>query len=160
MGTKAVEKGEFPFAAAFLEHGHIYGQCQGLIEAGAQLKWVYDPDAKKVEAFLRKFPDAKPARCYEEILEDSSVRLVAAAAVPSERCALGIQAMEAGKDYFTDKGPLTTLEQLEDAKAAVRRTGRKYAVYYGERLHSECSVLAGQMVKSGAIGQVLSLIHI
>lgn len=117
MGTKAVEKGEFPFAAAFLEHGHIYGQCQGLIEAGAQLKWVYDPDAKKVEAFLRKFPDAKPARCYEEILEDSSVRLVAAAAVPSERCALGIQAMEAGKDYFTDKGPLTTLEQLEDAKA-------------------------------------------
>ena len=29
MGTKAVEKGEFPFAAAFLEHGHIYGQCQG-----------------------------------------------------------------------------------------------------------------------------------
>lgn len=88
-GTKAVEKGEFPFAAAFLEHGHIYGQCQGLIEAGAQLKWVYDPDAKKVEAFLRKFPDAKPARCYEEILEDSSVRLVAAAAVPSERCALG-----------------------------------------------------------------------
>ena len=83
-----------------------------MIEAGAQLKWVYDPDAKKVEAFLRKFPDAKPARCYEEILEDSSVRLVAAAAVPSERCALGIQAMEAGKDYFTDKGPLTTLEQL------------------------------------------------
>ena len=104
MGTKAVEKGEFPFAAAFLEHGHIYGQCQGLIEAGAQLKWVYDPDAKKVEAFLRKFPDAKPARCYEEILEDSSVRLVAAAAVPSERCALGIQAMEAGKvrAYVTD----------------------------------------------------------
>ena len=159
MGTKAVEKGEFPFAAAFLEHGHIYGQCQGLIEAGAQLKWVYDPDAKKVEAFLRKFPDAKPARCYEEILEDSSVRLVAAAAVPSERCALGIQAMEAGKDYFTDKGPLTTLEQLEDAKAAVRRTGRKYAVYYGERLHSECSVLAGQMVKNGAIGRVIQVLE-
>ena len=105
MGTKAVEKGEFPFAAAFLEHGHIYGQCQGLIEAGAQLKWVYDPDAKKVEAFLRKFPDAKPARCYEEILEDSSVRLVAAAAVPSERCALGIQAKGGGQGEKNPESP-------------------------------------------------------
>ena len=32
MGTKAVEKGEFPFAAAFVEHGHSYVQCQGFIE--------------------------------------------------------------------------------------------------------------------------------
>ena len=103
MGTKAVEKGEFPFAAAFLEHGHIYGQCQGLIEAGAQLKWVYDPDAKKVEAFLRKFPDAKPARCYEEILADSSVRLVAAAAVAHGQCGRGKPAQETSKDKINQK---------------------------------------------------------
>lgn len=158
MGVKVVQPGEFPFAAAFLEHGHIYGQCQGLIEAGAQLKWVYDPDTKKMDAFLRRFPEARAARSYEEILDDPSVRLVAAAAVPNERCGLGIRAMEAGKDYFTDKAPLTTLEQLKKAQDGVRRTGRKYAVYYGERLHSECSVLAGQMVKSGAIGRVVQVL--
>ncbi len=32
----------------------------------------------------------------------------------SERCALGLRVMAAGKDYFTDKAPLTTLEQLEE----------------------------------------------
>ena len=37
-----VQKGEFVFAAAHLDHGHIYGQCNGLIEAGADLKWVYE----------------------------------------------------------------------------------------------------------------------
>lgn len=156
--AKAVGRGEFPFAAAFLEHGHIYGQCQGLIDEGAELKWVYDPDPQKVEAFRRKFPQAQAARCYDEILSDASVRLVAAAAVPCERCARGVEAMDAGKDYFTDKAALTTLGQLDEAKAAVRRTGRKYAVYYGERLHSECSVLAGQMIKSGAIGRVVQVL--
>ena len=51
-----VKPGEFIFAAAYLEHGHIYGQCNGLLEAGAELKWVYDADPKKVEAFRTKFP--------------------------------------------------------------------------------------------------------
>src|SRR6188768_4457884 len=43
-----VKPGEFVFAAAHLDHGHINGQCNGLTEAGATLKWVYDADPKKV----------------------------------------------------------------------------------------------------------------
>src|SRR5690625_6608423 len=39
-----VEEGEFKFAAVALDHGHIYGMCNGLIEAGATLTWVYDPE--------------------------------------------------------------------------------------------------------------------
>ena len=100
----------------------------------------------------------QPARCEEEILEDPVVRLVAGAAVPSERCALGLRVMEHGKDYFTDKSPFTTLEQLESAKAAVQKTGKKYMVYYSERLHSESAVFAGQLIKEGAIGRVLQVI--
>ena len=65
--------------------------------------------------------------------------------------------MDAGKDYFADKAPLTTLEQLEMAKAKVKETGRKYAVYFGERLHNESSVFAGQLVEQGAIGRVLQV---
>jgi predicted dehydrogenase len=41
--------------------------------------------------------------------------------------------MAAGKDYFTDKAPLTTLEQLEAAKEMVKKTGRKYMVYYKQK---------------------------
>ena len=50
-----VNKGEFVFAAIGLDHGHIYGMCNGLLEAGATLKWVYDPDPAKVEAFLKTY---------------------------------------------------------------------------------------------------------
>ena len=150
-----VHEGEFIFAAAALDHGHIYGMCNGLIEAGATLKWVYDPDPQKVAQFIQQYPQARAADSLQSILQDPQVQLVAAAAVPSERCPLGLKVMEAGKDYFTDKAPLTTLEQLEDARAMVAKTGRKYAVYYSERLHVESAVFAGQLVARGAIGQVI-----
>jgi predicted dehydrogenase len=148
------QPGDFPFAAAHLDHGHIYGQCNGLLEAGGDLRWVYDPDESKVEAFCTKFPHAKPAATLEEILDDASIRLVAAAAVPSERGPLGCRIMDCGKDYFTDKAPFTTLEQLSEARVTAARTGRKYMVYYSERLHVECAVLAGQLIERGAIGRV------
>jgi len=153
-----VKPGEFVFAAAHLDHGHIFGMCNGLIEAGATLKWVYDPDPKKVEDFLKRYPNVKVARSEEEIFEDPEVKLVAAAAVTSERCAFGCRVMDAGKDYFTDKAPLTTLGQLELAKMKVRETGRKYMVYYSERLHVEAAIYAGQLVKQGAIGKVMQVL--
>src|ERR1041385_4843112 len=89
--SPVVKPGEFVFAAAHLEHGHIYGQCNGLIEAGGQLKWVYDPDEKKVAAFVAKYPTVKVARSLDEILGDKEIHLVTAAAVPCDRGPLGIQ---------------------------------------------------------------------
>ncbi|HIW31903.1 MAG TPA: gfo/Idh/MocA family oxidoreductase, partial [Candidatus Paenibacillus intestinavium] len=108
--NKVCEPGQFIFAAAALDHGHIYGMCNGLLEAGGQLKWVYDPDQAKVNKFTEKYPDIRVASSLEEILLDQEVMLVAGAAITSERCALGLQVMAAGKDYFTDKAPFTTLE--------------------------------------------------
>ncbi|NOU97084.1 gfo/Idh/MocA family oxidoreductase [Paenibacillus sp. LMG 31456] len=153
-----VNKGEFAFAAIALDHGHIYGMCNGLIEAGADLVAVYDPDPAKVEAFINKFPQAKAAASEAEILNNPSIQLVAGAAIPSERCALGLRVMDHGKDYFTDKTPLTSLEQLEQARAKVKETGRKYMVYYSERLHVESAVFAGQLIDQGAIGRVVQVI--
>ncbi|WP_426445276.1 Gfo/Idh/MocA family protein [Paenibacillus sp. S-38] len=152
-----VEPGEFIFAAIALDHGHIYGMVNGLLEAGAVLKWVYDRDPAKAEAFARTYPQVKIAATEEEILDDPQVHLIAGAAIPSERCALGLRVMDAGKDYFTDKAPFTTLEQLESARTKVRETGRKYMVYYSERLHVEAAVYAGQLVEQGAVGRVVQV---
>ena len=153
-----VRKGEFLFAAIGLDHGHIYGQCNGLIEAGGVLKSVYDPDPKKVENFCKTYPGVKRAASEDEILRDKEILLVAGAAITSERCALGLRVMSSGKDYFTDKAPLTTLEQLAAAKAKVKETGKKYMVYYSERIHVESAVFAGQLIEQGAIGKVIQVL--
>ncbi|MCL2320508.1 MAG: Gfo/Idh/MocA family oxidoreductase [Oscillospiraceae bacterium] len=152
-----VKKGEFKFAALALDHGHIYGMCNGLIEAGAELKSVYDPDPLKVKEFIEKFPGTIPAKSEDEILSDPEIKLVASAAITSERCTLGLKVLAAGKDYFTDKAPLTTLEQLALAKKKVKETGRKYMVYYSERIHVESAVFAGQLIQEGAIGKVIQV---
>jgi predicted dehydrogenase len=157
MPKPVVEPGEFVFAAMHLDHGHIGGMTQGLLGAGGTLKWVYDPQPERVAAFQEKFPQVRVASSEEEVLQDPEVHLVAAAAVPVDRAPLGIRVMEAGKDYFTDKTPLISLDQLAEAKAAVERTGKKYAVYYSERIHVEAAVLAGQLIERGAIGKVLQV---
>ena len=152
------QKGDFVFSAVALDHGHIYGMTNGLIEAGGVLKSVYDPDPKKVEAFCKAYPNVKPASCEQEILDDKEVALVAGAAVPSERCALGLRVMDSDKDYFTDKTPFTALEQLEAAKQKVNEANKKYMVYFSERLHTESGIFAGQLIKDGAIGKVIQVI--
>lgn len=152
-----VQPGEFVFAAMALDHGHIYGQCNGLMEAGAELRYVYDPDPAKVEAFCNTYPKAQPLHSEAELLENKDVQLIAAAAVPSERGPLGLRVMDAGKDYFTDKTPFTEMAQLEAARKKVAETGKKYMVYFSERLHVECAVFAGQLIEEGAIGRVVSV---
>ncbi|TVR05455.1 MAG: gfo/Idh/MocA family oxidoreductase [Spirochaetaceae bacterium] len=154
------ETGEFPLGVVGLDHGHIYGMCNGLVEAGANVKLVYDPDPAKVDAFLRSYPDAQVARSEDEVLEDHEVRMVASASVPVRRAGLGIRAMKCGKDFFADKPPCTTREQLDRARATVAETGRFFAVYYSERLHVEASVMAERLIAEGAIGRVVQVINI
>lgn len=151
----AVKSGEYVFSVSRMEHGHIYGMTQALIDAGATLKYAWDANPDNLAAFLRRYPQAKAAKCEQEILDDPETRMVACAAIPCERSALGIRVMRAGKDYFTDKAPFTTLEQITDARAAVHETGRHYWVYFSERLHNEASTLAQAMIEQGQIGRVI-----
>ncbi len=155
MGAKGKD---LTFAAAFLEHDHILGMPQGLCDAGAQLKWAYDPDPERVEAFIRKFPQATPARSFDEILGDTSIQLVASAGVPCDGGPTGCRVMAAGKDYFCDKTPFTTAAQLKAARAPVTRAARKFDVYFNERFHVECAVRAGERIRAGAIGRVVQVL--
>ncbi len=155
--SAVVKPGEFVFAAAHLDHGHVYGQCGSLIEAGGTLKYVYDPDPAKVERFCKHFPQAKPVDHLDRILEDDGIRLVASAAIPCDRGPLGCKVMRAGKDYFTDKTPFTERAHLEEARQTVAETGKKYMVYFSERLCVEAAIYADELIQGGAIGD---LVHI
>jgi predicted dehydrogenase len=66
--------------------------------------------------------------------------------------------MDRGKDYFSDKPPVTSLEQLEAVRAKATTSGRTFAVYYPERVHVEAAVYADELVRGGAIGRVLHVV--
>lgn len=152
-----VKEGEFVIAAIGLDHGHIYGMANGCVEAGATLKWVYDKDPEKMRSFKETYPDVKLAESKEQIYSDDEVDMVLSAAIASERSTIGNEAMRAGKDYFADKTAFTTLDQLDESKRVVQETGRRFFVYFGERLHVESAIYAGQLIDEGVIGKVIQV---
>lgn len=149
--------GEFIVGASRLDHGHIYGMCNGLQEAGATIGYVYDSDPLKVADFVKAFPTAKVLDSEDALMNHSDINLVASSAVPCDRYLVGLEAMDHGKDFFSDKAPMTTQAQVDAARKKVKQTGRKWFVYYSERLHVESAVYAGRLIDEGRIGKVVSI---
>jgi predicted dehydrogenase len=151
-----VGPGEFKFAAAYFDHGHISGQINGLTEAGGELAMIYERDPAKLKDLKARFPGVTIARDFDEVLQ-ADLHMVTSAAIPNERGPIGCQVMEAGKDFLTDKCPFTTLEQLESAEATVQRTKQKYMVYYSERVHVESAWYADELIQGGSIGDIVHM---
>ena len=145
-------------AAIGLNHNHIYGQVNLLLQAGAELAAFYAAEADLAAPFAATYPQARQARSAQEILDDPSIQLIVSAGIPSERAPLGIQVMRHGKDYLVDKPGFTSLDQLTEARHVQAATGRIYSVLYGERLESPAAVKAGELVQAGAIGRVIQTI--
>ena len=91
----------------------------------------------------------------DEILEDPAIQLVLSSGIPVERAPLGIRVMQHGKDYMADKPGITTLEQLAEVRKVQAETKRIYSIMYSERFENRATVKAGELVKAGAIGQVI-----
>ena len=146
------------FSVIGLNHGHIYGQCEAVIRNGGQLVSFYAKEPELIAAFTKRHPDAKLARSEKEILEDASTQLVVSAAIPVDRAPIGVQVMRHGKDFMVDKPGITTLEQLEEVKKVQKETKRIYSIMYSERFENRATVKAGELVKAGAIGNVIQTI--
>ena len=146
------------FAVIKINHGHIYSQVEAVIRGGGELVAFYAPEADLAAAFAKRYPQVKQAKGEAEILGDKSIQLVLSSAIPDERAPLGIQVMKAGKDYMVDKPGVTTLEQLADVRRVQKETKRIYSIMYSERLENRATVKAGELVKAGAIGNVIQTI--
>lgn len=146
------------FAAIGLNHGHIYGQVETLLQAGAELVSFHAVEPELAEPFSQKYPQAKRARSIREVLEDESIDLIASAAIPCERAGVGVGAMRHGKDFFSDKPAATTLKQLNRLREVQAATGRIFSVFYSERLGNKASQRAGELIRDGAIGTVIQVI--
>jgi len=146
------------FAAIGLNHAHIYGQVDAVIRGGGELVSFFAKEPDLTAAFAKRFPTARLARSEREILDDRSIQLVASASIPNERAPLGIEVMRRGKDFMSDKPGMTTLEQLAEARRVQAETKRIYSILYSERHENRATVKAGELVKAGAIGDVIQTV--
>jgi predicted dehydrogenase len=148
------------FAVCGMSHDHIYGMVGAILRGGGVLVSVYASEPERGAAFVKRYPQAKLVKTEAEILDDPSIQLVLSSQVPVERAGIGIRAMRRGKDFLSDKPGVTTLEQLAEIRKTIQETKRIYAIMYSERLEVKAAVKAGELVKSGAIGQVIQTVNL
>ena len=148
------------FGVIGLDHYHIMSMTAAVQRGGGQLVAFYATDPKQIADFRARFGEVKLARSEDEIIEDRSIQLVAAASIPDKRTPLGLKVMRAGKDYLADKPGIVTLDQLAEVRRTVRDTGRKFAIMYSERLEVPAAVHAGELIQQGAIGRVIQTVNL
>lgn len=160
LGSNSVPTGaaRIRFSVIGMNHSHIYGQVGAVQRGGGELVSFYAKEPELAAEFAKRFPQAKQARSEAEILEDKSIQLVLSSAIANERAPLGIRVMKAGKDFMSDKPGITTLEQLAEVRKVQKETKRIYSIMYSERLENKATVKAGELVKAGAIGNVIQTV--
>jgi len=162
VAAKPPEKPKYSikFAVIGIDHNHIIGITDAVKRGGGELVKVHSTNQNALADFQKRFPEAKVAASEDEILNDSSIQLVASAAIPDLRAPLGVRVMRHGKDYLSDKPAMTTLEQLAEVRQAIKETGRIFGIMYSERLEVRAAVQAGELIKAGAIGKVVQTVNL
>lgn len=146
-------------AAIGLDHRHIYGQVGSMLNVGAEMAGYWtEGEPTTLAGFEKRFPGARRVADRRELLEDPSIDLVLIAAIPADRAALAIEAMEHGKDVMTDKPGCTTMEQLESLRKTVAKTGRIWSIDFSERFEVASVTKAAELVQAGAIGKVVQTV--
>src|SRR3712207_6125456 len=147
------------FAAIGLDHRHIYHLVGGLIDAGAYCVG-FDPttsDPRVLTGFRERFPELAQAH-RETFLADPSIDIICSAAIPSERAAIAVAAMRAGKDVMVDKPGITSFQQLEEVRRTVKDTGRIFSICFSERFVVPSTEVAAKLIADGAIGRPIQKI--
>jgi len=149
--------GRIRFAAIGLNHNHISGQVEAAIRGGGELVSFFAAEPDLASAFSKRFPQASRARSEQEILDDSAIQLIVSAAIPNERAPLGVRAMRHGKDFMVDKPAATSLDQLAELRRVQAETRRIFSVLV-ERHESKVITRAAELVRAGAIGEVIQTV--
>jgi predicted dehydrogenase len=149
----------FKLGVIGIDHGHIFGMLGQMTAQGCTCDayWTDGPAVTEAK-FNEVFPEVAKVDDRRRILDDPAVRMVLISAVPADRAALAIEAMEAGKDVMVDKPGCTTLEQLAAVREAQGRTGRIWSVNFSERFEVPAVTKAEELVFGGAIGRVVQTV--
>jgi predicted dehydrogenase len=148
------------FGVVGINHSHIHGMVGAVARGGGELVSFHAKEPDLAADFARRYPQAKLVQDERQVLEDPTIQLVLSSIVPVERAPLGIRVMQAGKDYMSDKPGILTVDQLAEVRRVQAQTKRIYSICFSERFEVQSAVKAGELVKAGAIGQVIQTINI
>jgi len=156
--THASSSARARFGVVGVNHSHIYGMVDVVVRGGGELVSFHAREPDLAAAFAERYPTAKHVADERGVTEDHTIHVVLSSIVPDERAPLGIRVMQLGKDFVCDKPGVTSLAQLADVRRVQAETKRIYSIVYSERFENRATVKAGDLVRDGAIGNVIQTI--
>ena len=98
------------FGIIGLDHRHIYEMAGELIAAGMECAGYvpHSSDPRVLEGFRKRFAGLPEVADPRRLLEDPGISVIVTAAIPCDRAALAVAAMQHGKDVMSDKPGVTT----------------------------------------------------
>jgi predicted dehydrogenase len=120
----------------------------------ADLAWLSDPAEGKAEEFRSRYPQARWADAFEEMLADESLDAVVVATPVPTHYELAKQALEAGKHVFVEKPPAMKGSEIDELVSIAEE--RDLVLMPGHLLLYHPGVLKlKELVDDGELGDVL-----
>jgi predicted dehydrogenase len=120
----------------------------------AHLVWLSDPADGKAEEFRSRYPQARWAESFEEMLEDATLDAVVVATPVPTHYELAKLALEAGKHVFVEKPPAMKSAEIDELVSIAEK--RDLVLMPGHLLLYHPGVLKlKELVDSGELGEVL-----
>lgn len=145
------------FGVIGADHLHLFQMVDRLVAAGATAA-AHAPDGGLIGMYAgwQKESVERPA---DEIIADGSIGLIVLAGVPRDRAAVAVAALRAGKQVLSDKPGVTTLQQLDEVRAALGgHAGRPWTVLFSERFENRAIAEAVTLARAGAVGRVVQVV--
>lgn len=143
------------FVALGLDHRHIFGMTQHMLNAGAEcIGFWSDGTPQPFDGFVTRHPDLYQFRSLAEAL-DSGAHLALIASKPMDRCNLSASSMRHGMDVMIDKPGCISKSELTAIKDCVAETSRIWSINFSERFEVPAVTRATELVEQGAIGRVV-----
>jgi len=120
----------------------------------ADLVWLADPADGKAEEFRSRYPQARWAESFEEMLEDATLDAVVVATPVPTHYELAKLALEAGKHVFVEKPPAMKSAEIDELVSIAEE--RDLVLMPGHLLLYHPGVLKlKELVDGGELGEVL-----
>jgi predicted dehydrogenase len=120
----------------------------------ADLAWLSDPAEGKEAEFRSRYPQARWAESFDEMLGDTGLDAVVIATPVPTHYELAKQALEAGKHVFVEKPPAMTSAEIDELVRLAEE--RDLVLMPGHLLLYHPGVIKlKELVDEGALGEVL-----
>ncbi|HYE14459.1 MAG TPA: Gfo/Idh/MocA family oxidoreductase [Pyrinomonadaceae bacterium] len=121
---------------------------------GAELRWVCDADARRLDRMARRYPAARASTDYRELLADPRLDAVVIATPVATHYPFARRALEAGKHVLVEKPFTASVREAEELIETAERRGMALMVDH-TFIYTGAVRKIKEIVESGELGDLL-----